>query len=121
VARSITPIPLAHADFKPFGDVIEAGNVKTRSINEGNTTRYYDLADLDLSAEGGRPGLNIFRSNPPPQPTILKIMERHPLSSQAFYPLGTSEDKKNKPTIPISSKVYTLFQVNQTVGAFVEF
>ncbi len=31
------------------------------------------------------------------------------------------EDKKNKPTIPISSKVYTLFQVNQTVGAFVEF
>jgi hypothetical protein len=32
-----------------------------------------------------------------------------------------TEDKKNKPTIPISSKVYTLFQVNQTVGAFVEF
>jgi len=28
------------------------------------------------------------------------------------------EDKKNKPTIPISSKVNTLFQVNQTVVEF---
>ena len=89
MARSITPIPLTHADFKPFGDVIETGNVKARSINEGNTTRYHDLADLDLSAEGGKPGLNIFRSNPQPQPMILKVMERHPLSSQAFYPLST--------------------------------
>ena len=90
MARSIKPIPLTHADFKPFGDVIETGNVKTRSINEGNTTRHHDLAELDLSAEGGKPGLNIFRSNPLPQPIILKTMERHPLSSQAFYPLGSS-------------------------------
>ena len=37
------------------------------------------------------------------------------------YDVIAVEDKKNKPTIPISSKVYTLFQVNQTVGAFVEF
>ena len=89
VARLIEPIPLTYAGFKPFGNVIEAGTVKTRSINEGNTTRYHDLAELDLSAEGGKPGLNIFRSNPIPQPMILKTMERHPLSSQAFYPLGS--------------------------------
>ena len=88
--QSITPIPLTSADFKPFGDVIETGNSQTRSINEGNTTRYHNLAELDLSAEGGRPGLNIFRSRPIPQPMILELMERHPLSSQAFYPLGNS-------------------------------
>lgn len=88
--QSITPIPLTYADFKPFGDVIEAGNSQARSINEGNTTRYHNLAELDLSAEGGKPGLNIFRSRPVPQPMILELMERHPLSSQAFYPLGNS-------------------------------
>ena len=88
--QSITPIPLTSADFKPFGDVIEAGNSQTRSINQGNTTRYHNLAELDLSAEGGKPGLNIFRSRPIPQPMILELMERHPLSSQAFYPLGNS-------------------------------
>ena len=88
--QSITPIPLTYADFKPFGDVIEVGNSQARSINEGNTTRYHNLAELDLSAEGGKPGLNIFRSRPIPQPMILELMERHPLSSQAFYPLGNS-------------------------------
>jgi ureidoglycolate lyase len=90
VPQSITPIPLTSADFKPFGDVIEADNSQTRSINEGNTKRYHNLAELDLSAEGGKPGLNIFRSRPLPQPLILELMERHPLSSQAFYPLGDS-------------------------------
>lgn len=88
--RSITPSPLTYEDFKLFGDVIEADNAQTRSINEGNTTRYHDLAELDLSAAGGKPGLNIFRSNPLPKPLILELMERHPLSSQAFYPLGNS-------------------------------
>ncbi len=88
--RSITPMPLTSEDFKPFGDVIEADNAYTKSINEGNTTRYHDLAELDLSAEGGKPGLNIFRSKPLPKPLILDLMERHPLSSQAFYPLGSS-------------------------------
>jgi ureidoglycolate lyase len=90
VPRSITPIPLTQADFKPFGDVIEPDHAQTRSINEGNTTRYHDLAELDLSAEGGRPGLNIFRSKPLPKPMILELMERHPLSSQTFYPLGNA-------------------------------
>lgn len=88
--RSIIPTPLNHADFKPFGDVIHTDDATTKSINEGNTTRYHDLAKLDLSAEGGKPGLNIFRSNPLPQPIILELMERHPLSSQAFYPLGNA-------------------------------
>jgi ureidoglycolate lyase len=83
-------MPLTHADFKPFGEVIEADNAQTRSINEGNTTRYHDLAELDLSSQGGKPGLNIFRSTPLPKPLILELMERHPLSSQAFYPLGNS-------------------------------
>ncbi len=90
VPRSIRPIPLTQIAFKQFGDVIETDNAQTRSINEGNTTRYHDLAELDLSAEGGKPGLNIFRSNPLPKPLVLELMERHPLSSQAFYPLGNS-------------------------------
>ena len=90
MTRSITPIPLNYADFKPFGEVIQADDAKTKSINQGNTTRYHDLAKLDLSADGGKPGLNIFRSKPLPQPIILELMERHPLSSQAFYPLGNA-------------------------------
>jgi len=37
---------------------------------------------------GGKPSVNIFRSAPLPLPITIRMMERHPKSSQAFYPLG---------------------------------
>jgi hypothetical protein len=42
----------------------------------------------------------------------------NPQKSERWAMYRLIEDKKNKPTIPISSKVYTLFQVNQTVVEF---
>ena len=82
--------PLDARLFAPYGDVIEAGRDggEQKIINEGHTTRFHDLADLTLDTDGGRPTLNIFRSEPLPQPLTLKLFERHPLSSQAFIPLG---------------------------------
>lgn len=91
MARKITPIPLTAEAFSPFGDVIEPGSAsEARLINEGHTTRFHDLAGLDLTAAGGKPTINIFRSEPLPAPVTIKLMERHPKSSQAFYPLGSS-------------------------------
>ena len=88
--RSITPKPLTRKNFSQFGNVIEVDNAKTKMINEGNTVRFHDLAELDLSENGGKPGISIFRSKPLPRPLILELMERHPLSSQTFYPLSNS-------------------------------
>jgi ureidoglycolate lyase len=76
--------------FAPFGDVIEVSDRGHHySINEGHTERYHDLAKIDTAQQGGRTLLSIFRSNPLPMPIVLKVMERHPLASQAFMPLGT--------------------------------
>ncbi|TDA86513.1 ureidoglycolate lyase, partial [Halomonas marinisediminis] len=36
----------------------------------------------------GAPIISLFRSTPLAQPISLRIMERHPLGSQAFYPLS---------------------------------
>lgn len=81
---------LTQEAFAAFGDVIEAGDTKEkRSINEGNTIRYHDLARLTLSSEAGQPAISIFRSRPQDLPFQIKLMERHPLSSQAFFPLGS--------------------------------
>ncbi|MFB0933901.1 MAG: ureidoglycolate lyase [Pseudomonadales bacterium] len=81
---------LTQEAFSAFGDVIEVGDTKeTRTINEGNTLRYHDLARLTLSSESGQPAISIFRSQPQTLPFEIKLMERHPLSSQAFFPLGT--------------------------------
>jgi ureidoglycolate lyase len=61
---------------------------KNFSINDGYTQRYHDLADVDVTQENGRTLINIFRSTPLAQPVSIKMMERHPLSSQAFIPMG---------------------------------
>src|SRR4051812_15997481 len=87
--RFLKPAPLTAAAFAPYGDVIECANAaEKRDINYGNTERFHDLANLDLTAREGRAIVSIFRSTPVPRPIEIKIMERHPLSSQAFYPLS---------------------------------
>lgn len=81
--------PLNAKDFAPYGDVIEATPDKKHfTINDGFSERYHDLAAIDTLKNNGRTLLNIFRSTPLPLPIALKMMERHPLSSQAFMPLG---------------------------------
>ena len=88
-ARHLTPRPLTAAAFARHGEVIEASDrAEQRAINDGNTVRFHDLAAVDVAAEGGRPLVNIFRSTPLPAPVAIQVMERHPLSSQAFYPLS---------------------------------
>lgn len=86
--RKLKPTRLTRDAFKAYGDVIEATIESDQmTINEGHTTRYHDLASLDLVAEGGKSSISIFRSTPAAMPFTIKLMERHPLSSQAFYPL----------------------------------
>ena len=89
-SKKVLPQPLSQEAFQPFGDVIEANDkVKNFPINDGFSQRYHDLAKLDLLANQGKVLLNIFRSTPVPTPIVIEKMERHPLSSQAFMPLGT--------------------------------
>lgn len=87
--RTIKAEPLTAEAFAPYGDVIEGSEAKQElSINYGNTTRFHDLIDMDVSDEGGEPCVSIFRSHPLEQPIIVKVMEYHPLGSQAFVALG---------------------------------
>lgn len=82
--------PLTQAGFSPFGDVIETEGHASFLINDGSTHRYHDLAKVDVSEAGGRPLINVFRADPLPLPHRVQMMERHPLSSQAFIPLAAT-------------------------------
>ncbi|KQT47472.1 ureidoglycolate hydrolase [Aureimonas sp. Leaf454] len=74
--------------FEPFGDVIEPDNAREiRLINGGTTTRFHDLAPVEIAGDGGRPLISIFRGKPFAFPVAIAMMERHPLGSQAFMPL----------------------------------
>lgn len=88
----MTPLPvepLTREAFAPFGEVIAAdAAARHYPINQGTTERYHDLATVDVGAEGGRTLVNIFRGQPRALPFEVRMMERHPLGSQAFIPLG---------------------------------
>jgi ureidoglycolate lyase len=85
--RIVQARPLTREAFAPFGDVIETAQRPWRSINRGTAERYDELARLDLVETGGQPLLSIYRANAQTLPLIVHSLERHPLSSQAFYPL----------------------------------
>lgn len=84
----IPVVALTRQAFADFGDVIETAGAEHFETNAGYAERFHDLARIDCSAEGGRPLLSIFRAKPFPLPLRIELMERHPLSSQAFVPLG---------------------------------
>lgn len=86
--RKVTPKPLTAEAFAPYGEVISAREgVDQYPINHGATARFNALARVDAATDGGAPIISIFRSTPLPA-LVLKIMERHPVGSQAFMPLN---------------------------------
>ena len=86
---ALKPRQLDPKSFAAFGDVIEVNeHLSPLTINDGFTLRYDDLAKVDVTADDGRALINIFRSTPLPQPLLIRKLECHPLSSQAFIPLG---------------------------------
>ena len=84
----ITIEPLTAEAFAPFGQVIETEGAHHFPINNGMTERFHDLARVQLAGENSRPLISIFRGQPYQLPLLLSLVERHPLGSQAFYPLS---------------------------------
>lgn len=81
--------PLSQESFAPFGQVIVADDTANHyPINAGMTERFHDLARIELGGVHPRPLLSIFRGKPYRLPLQLQMVERHPLGSQAFFPLS---------------------------------
>jgi ureidoglycolate lyase len=89
-ARLLLPQPLTREAFAPFGDVIQAEGANSFPINAGMVQRFHDLARIEVGEGGnaGRPLISIFRGQPYALPLPVRMVERHPLGSQAFFPIG---------------------------------
>lgn len=83
-SRIIQAEPLTAEGFAPWGDVLEAAGEPDRIINEGRCGRWHDRAGVDAE---GRVGVSIFRSQSVRLPHAFRLVERHPLGSQAFLPM----------------------------------
>ena len=105
---AISARPLTAEAFAPFGAVIECGAGEVIAINEGTCERHHALARLEHAA-GRVPILSIFRAQPRTLPLALRMMERHPLGSQAFVPLErrpwvavVAPDRDGRPGPPVA-------------------
>ncbi|MFT3989691.1 ureidoglycolate lyase [Aestuariivirga sp.] len=75
--------PLTPEDFAPFGEVIAWEGAQPITINQGYAQRVNGLARVDVGE--GLVNVSLFAGKP--RPLAVAVMERHPLGSQAFYPL----------------------------------
>ncbi|RYE07457.1 MAG: ureidoglycolate lyase [Hyphomicrobiales bacterium] len=87
-ARALLTERLTRDSFAPFGQVIEIEGAHHYPINAGHCERYHDLARVELGGVHARPLISIFNAKHFTLPLTLKLVERHPLGSQAFYPLS---------------------------------
>jgi ureidoglycolate lyase len=85
--RTIPIAPLTKAAFAPFGEVVELDGAERIGINQGFAERVNGLARIDVAAESGNVNVSLFVAKARPHPIAIKLMERHPLGSQLFYPL----------------------------------
>jgi ureidoglycolate lyase len=83
--------PLSVEGFAPFGDVVSAGLGEGKSANQGSAVRFDRCAALDHTRAGARANLAVFRSTPKVLPFEVKLLERHPCSTQMFVPMMCSE------------------------------
>jgi len=80
--------PLTREAFSPFGDVIGLELSGGSSANQGTATRFDRVARLASSRPEAQPNLAVFRSVAKSLPFEVRLLERHPCSSQMFVALA---------------------------------
>ena len=112
----LAPLPLTAESFAPFGDVIETSGNDSYLINNGNCARFHSVSQPSVDGSGVT-GISLFKAQHYAFPITLRLLERHPLGSQAFIPMSdkpylviVAADDNGKPTTPL------VFITNGTQG-----
>ena len=85
--KIIKPIKITRSNFATYGDLISSDDVKPMDINAGFAKRFDNLANINTSKDEGKTIVSIFSALKRTFPMKIDMMEKHPLSSQAFIPM----------------------------------
>ena len=85
--KNIIPIKITKTNFATFGDLISSENINPMNINAGFAKRFDNLANINTSKDNGQTIVSIFSALKRTFPMKIDMMEKHPLSSQAFIPM----------------------------------
>ena len=81
------PIKISRSSFSAYGDLISTDDINPMDINAGYAKRFDNLANVDTLNDGGKTIVSIFSALKRTFPMKINMMEKHPLSSQAFIPM----------------------------------
>ncbi|PPQ99434.1 hypothetical protein CVT24_005241 [Panaeolus cyanescens] len=136
---SITAEPLTAEAFQPFGRVIQAYNpsssasssLKVTPANGGTASKFHKLSLLSSSypqTSGATTGISVYRCQPLEDVvdgvTVLRTLERHSCTSQAFIPMGAGggegiEDPASRYLVVVAHNGADDKPDMQTVKAFI--
>lgn len=85
--RQVVAQPLTPEAFAPFGQVVSAGLRQGIAANQGTAVRFDRAAELLSARPDATPNLAVFRSVAKSLPFEVRLLERHPCSTQAFLPM----------------------------------
>jgi len=83
----IKPKKITRKNFQKFGDLISVKKIKPININNGYAKRFDNLCKINTSSKKGKTIMSIFSAKKRKFPMNIKMMEKHPLGSQAFIPM----------------------------------
>ena len=84
----IKPKKITRKNFQKFGDLISVKKIKPININNGYAKRFDNLCRINTSSKKGKAIMSIFSAKKRKFPMNIKMMEKHPLGSQAFVPMN---------------------------------
>ena len=84
----IKPKKITRKNFQKFGDLISIKKKKSININDGYAKRFDNLCKINTSSKKGKTIMSIFSAKKRKFPMNIKLMEKHPLGSQAFVPMN---------------------------------
>ena len=85
---TIKPKKITRKNFQKFGDLISIKKKKSININDGYAKRFDNLCRINTSSKKGKTIMSIFSAKKRKFPMNIKMMEKHPLGSQAFVPMN---------------------------------
>ena len=84
----IKPKKITRKNFQKFGDLISVKKKKSININNGYAKRFDNLCRINTASKKGKTIMSIFSAKKRKFPMNIKMMEKHPLGSQAFVPMN---------------------------------
>ena len=84
----IKPKKITRKNFQKYGDLISVKKKKSININNGYAKRFDNLCRINTSSKKGKTIMSIFSAKKRKFPMNIKMMEKHPLGSQAFVPMN---------------------------------